>query len=70
MATVRIATNEVQVDDTIYTFQTPHDADAFEACVATVDLTHCIRDHPAIGSRLIAREEGDPDPSQNQVPLP
>ncbi len=51
MATVRIATTEVQVDEMIYTFSTPDRADAFEACVATVDLVHCERDHAPIGMR-------------------
>ncbi|MDB5763103.1 MAG: hypothetical protein JWQ21_2098 [Herminiimonas sp.] len=51
MATVRLATTEVQIDDTVYTFGTPADADAFEACVATVDLMHCEADHPPTGKR-------------------
>ncbi len=51
MATVRIATTEVQVDDIIYTFSSTDRADAFEACVATVDLSHCETDHTPVGRR-------------------
>lgn len=51
MATVRLATTEVQVDEIIYTFDSADRADAFEACVATVDLSHCEADHAPIGRR-------------------
>lgn len=51
MATVRIATTEVRVDDTIYRFATAHDADRFEACVATADPDYCEADCAPIGKR-------------------
>lgn len=51
MATVRIATHEVQVNDMIYVFGSADQADAFEACVATVDLSHCERDYAPIAKR-------------------
>jgi hypothetical protein len=41
MANVRISPTEVQVGDTIYTFESAGVADDFEACVATVDVRHC-----------------------------
>lgn len=41
MANIRISPNEVQVGDVIYTFESVGIADDFEACVATVDVSHC-----------------------------
>ncbi|MES2830424.1 MAG: hypothetical protein V4695_00340 [Pseudomonadota bacterium] len=46
MPTVRKSPNEVQVDDIVYIFDNVLHADAFEACVATVDVSHCVTDHP------------------------
>jgi len=46
MATVRKSPNEVQVDDIVYTFDDVQHADAFEACAATIDVSHCLTDHP------------------------
>ncbi|MDB5796111.1 MAG: hypothetical protein JWP36_13 [Paucimonas sp.] len=51
MAIVRIATTEVQVDDTVYLFNSAMDADRFEACAATVDVSHCERDYPPFAKR-------------------
>jgi hypothetical protein len=41
MSNIRISPTEVQVGDTIYTFESAGVADDFEACVATVDVSHC-----------------------------
>lgn len=41
MPNIRISPTEVQVDETIYTFESAGIADDFEACVATVDVSHC-----------------------------
>lgn len=41
MANIRISPTEVQVNGTIYTFESAGIADDFEACIATVDVTHC-----------------------------
>jgi len=41
MPNIRISPTEVQVDTTIYTFESAGIADDFEACVATVDVSHC-----------------------------
>jgi hypothetical protein len=51
MAIIRVATTEVQVDDTIYLFNSAMDADRFEACAATVDVGHCERQHPPFAKR-------------------
>lgn len=51
MATVRLSTKEVQVDDTIYVFDIVQIADAFEACVATVDAAVCAIDHQPVAKR-------------------
>lgn len=51
MAIVRIATTEVQVGDTVYLFNSAMDADRFEACAATVDVTHCEQVHPPFAKR-------------------
>jgi hypothetical protein len=51
MATVRLSTKEVQVDDTIYVFDVVQIADAFEACVATADATHCELEHQPVTKR-------------------
>ena len=51
MAIVRIATTEVQVDDTVYLFNSAMDADRFEACAATVDVGHCEQQHPPFAKR-------------------
>lgn len=50
---------EVQVDDVIYSYATAGQADAFEACVAAVDVAHCVTDHPPQATRKV--EEGEPD---------
>jgi hypothetical protein len=55
MPTIRLATNEVQVDDLIYTFGSPDHADAFEACVATVDIAHCEINHVPLGKRPVGQ---------------
>lgn len=51
MPIIRKSPKEVQVDDTIYTFEWAQSADAFEACVATVDVNHCLGDHPSLSTR-------------------
>jgi hypothetical protein len=60
MATVRLSTKEVQVDAMIYIFGTVREADAFEACVSTIDLRHCETEYRAIEKRPVPIE---PDPS-------
>lgn len=47
MAIIRKTPKQVQVDDTVYNFERVQLADAFEACVATVDVAHCLKDYPA-----------------------
>lgn len=51
MATVRLSTKEVQVDDTVYMFDIVQIADAFEACVAAADAAHCEVDFPPVSKR-------------------
>lgn len=51
MATIRISPAEVQVDDTIYVFASADDADAFEACIATVDAKFCASQTPPLHTR-------------------
>ena len=63
MATVRISPTEVQVDDVIYSYASAGQADAFEACVAAVDVEHCVTDHPPQATRKV--EEGEPGASTN-----
>jgi hypothetical protein len=56
MATVRIAPNEVQVDEVIYTFADAEVADIFESCVATTgDVTHCAKDQITLDKRPATR---------------
>ena len=54
MATVRLSTKEVQVDDTVYVFDIVRIADAFEACVAAADADHCELDFPPVSKRPAA----------------
>lgn len=54
MATVRLTTKEVQVDDTVYIFDVVQIADAFEACVAMVDVDHCELNHRPVAKRPAA----------------
>lgn len=56
MATVRLSTKEVQVDDTIYMFDIVRIADAFEACVAIADASHCELDHQPVAKRQAAAD--------------
>ena len=51
MANIRISPTEVQVNDIIYTFEIAGMADEFEACVATVDVSHCEQKHLSVGRR-------------------
>jgi hypothetical protein len=67
MATVRVAPNEVQVDEIIYTFADAGVADVFESCVATTgDVLHCAKEQialhkrPADPGKLIAEVEPVP----------
>jgi hypothetical protein len=53
MATVRLTTKEVQVDETIYVFDVVQVADKFEACVAMLDVAHCEIDHPSVVKRPV-----------------
>lgn len=53
MATIRLSTKEVQVDDTIYVFDVVQVADRFEACVAMTDVEHCTLDHPPVSRRSV-----------------
>lgn len=59
MATVRVSPTEVQVDQVVYVYANASQADAFEACVAAVDISHCLTDHPPQSRREVA--EGDPE---------
>jgi hypothetical protein len=63
MATVRVSPTEVQVNDIIYTFAEPEDADAFEACVAVVQLAYCENEYPAISKRQADQGESDAEES-------
>lgn len=51
MANIRISPNEVQVGDIIYTFGSVGIADDFEACVATIDVSHCETKYLAVDKR-------------------
>ena len=51
MPNIRISPIEVQVDETIYTFESAGVADDFEACVATVDVSHCESRCMSVGKR-------------------
>lgn len=51
MANIRISPTEVQVNDIIYTFESAGVADDFEACVATVDVSHCEQKHLSVDRR-------------------
>lgn len=53
MPTVRKSPKEVQVDLTVYTFERVLQADAFEACVAALDVSHCLIEHPAVDIRPV-----------------
>lgn len=53
MATIRLSTKEVQVDDTIYVFDVVRIADGFEACVATADAAHCESHHRPTAKRAV-----------------
>lgn len=64
MATIRLSTKEIQVDDTIYVFDVVQVADRFEACVATVDAAHCELDHPPASKR--PAETGTPAPAADE----
>lgn len=54
MATVRLSTKEVQVNDIIYEFDIVQVADAFEACVAIADADHCELEHRPVAQRPAA----------------
>lgn len=51
MATVRLTPTEVQVDQVVYVYENVSQADAFEACVAALDVSHCVLDHPPSSTR-------------------
>jgi hypothetical protein len=59
MATVRISPTEVQVDKVVYVYASVAQADTFEACVAAVDVAHCVVDHPPQSTRKV--EDGQAD---------
>ena len=59
MATVRISPTEVQVDQLIYSYGSAGQADAFEACVAAVDVSHCVVDHPPQDTRGAADDAAE-----------
>jgi hypothetical protein len=63
MATIRVSTLDVQVDDTLYTFDTPENADAFEACVATVDQAYCESTILAVSKRPVSADPRIPTTS-------
>jgi hypothetical protein len=54
MATVRLTPTEVQVDQVIYVYEDAIQADTFEACVAALDVAHCVLDHPPQSTREAA----------------
>lgn len=52
MKTIRVAPNEVQVDEIIYTFTDSGVADVFETCISTTgDVYHCTKDQMAMQRR-------------------
>lgn len=61
MATVRLTPNEVQVDQLVYVYESASQADAFEACVAALDVTHCALDHPPQHTRAAANGAAQAD---------
>jgi hypothetical protein len=56
MATVRLTPTEVQVDQVIYVYEDASQADTFEACVAALDVAHCVLDHPPQSTRDAASD--------------
>jgi hypothetical protein len=54
MATVRLTPTEVQVDQVVYVYGDALQADAFEACVAALDVAHCVIDHAPQSTRDVA----------------
>jgi hypothetical protein len=63
MPTVRLSPTEVQVDNTVYTFESSGVADDFEACVATVDVGHCETKYLSVGKRDVN------EPPFNEFPV-
>jgi hypothetical protein len=59
MATVRISPTEVQFYELIYSYASAAPADAFEACVAAVDVGHCVTDHPPQATRKVDAGQAD-----------
>jgi hypothetical protein len=59
MATVRISPTEVQVDQVVYVYASASQADAFEACVAAVDVEHCVVDHPPQATRNVEDDQAE-----------
>jgi hypothetical protein len=59
MATVRLTPTEVQVDQLVYVYEDASQADAFEACVAALDVAHCVLDHPPQRTRGVADNADD-----------
>jgi hypothetical protein len=57
MATVRVSPTEVQVDQLVYVYASATQADAFEACVATVDVAHCVLEHRPQSTREVVDGE-------------
>jgi hypothetical protein len=66
MATVRLNTREVQVDDTVYVFDIVQVADKFEACVAAADAAHCEVDFPPVEKRPGLNNGPSGSPRENQ----
>lgn len=69
MPTIRLTTTEVQVDDTVYCFANADHADAFEACVATVDLSHCEQEYAPLEKRaapLVPPADNQPSVAREQ----
>ena len=54
MPTIRKTPKQVQLDNTVYTFERVQLADA---CVATVDAAHCLKDYPALSQEPAASSE-------------
>ncbi len=57
MATVRVSPTEVQVDQLVYVYASATQADAFEACVATVDIAHWVLEHRPQSTREVVDGE-------------
>jgi len=70
ITTIRRSDTELQVEQTVHSFASKQDADAFEQCLINDSIDTCSRNHPALSMRPAQPQERVDDPDRGSTISP